>query len=166
MRLSSRFLVQCLLYLSLYPSPWAVGRFLPHQLSGQLDRRAVEVNTPGIGIELESRGIRFLNNNPKCLPPERGGEADDSKVLKVKGSIITLVDDPQTGPSSDEWVLTAEHSGTEDTTGISRLVPEWIIDGTKVKLVSDPKGGRVGAVARDIRDFLVSNEPRRHSGCY
>jgi hypothetical protein len=148
------------LYLFLTATKVAASALSQHSASprlGWLERRDVKVNTPGIGVELEVRSIVFANENPKCDIPKNVGLADDDTIKRIKGAPISLVEDPNVGPSRNEWALTAEHSGLEDNIGIRMLVAEWIIDGTKVKLVQSPQGGRAKSVAKEIQAFTVSD---------
>lgn len=108
-------------------------------------------NSPGLGIELELRALSYKNPREETTPPP-GGQCSPDQVKLIKGKEIKVLNSKPPKWSKGDWSLTAEHQGTEDCTGISCLVSEFIVDGTKVKVGEK----RVGHIADEITNFLVS----------
>jgi len=103
---------------------------------------------PGIGVELECRAFLIKNKDPRAE-----AATDDATLALVKGKKL-IVDGQKT--FADEWMLTAEYSGTEAGTGIGSLTFEWIVDGTVVKLDSDDDTYQLPGIMTDIKSALVS----------
>ncbi|CAG8959056.1 hypothetical protein HYFRA_00012836 [Hymenoscyphus fraxineus] len=103
-------------------------------------------NTAGIGVELEWRGCEMVNSNPGLKPPA----VTDDQISKLKGTGVVIKDLSNAINGLREWKMTAEHFGQEDTEGIYKIVPEFIVDGTIVK-VGDNKLEQIG---QNIMNFL------------
>ncbi len=108
-------------------------------------------NSPGLGIELELRELTYKNPREETKPPP-GGKCSPDEITRIKGKAVKVLNSKPPTSSKNDWSLTAEHSGTEDCTGISCLVSEFIVDGTKVKVGEK----RAGPIADEITKFLVS----------
>ncbi len=114
-----------------------------------LGRRAD--NSPGLGVELELRNLKYVNPNEELKPPPEGKCSPD-EVSLVKGVPIKVLHTNPPGSSKNDWLLTAKHCGREDSTGISCVVSEFIVDGTKVKVGAN----RAKIIGDEILNFLVS----------
>lgn len=112
-------------------------------------------NSPGLGIELELRELLYINPHEETKPPPDGRCSPDH-VKAIKGKAVTVLHSQPPTSSKHEWSLTAEHASTEDGKGISILVSEFIVDGTKVKVGEK----RAGPIADEIIKFLVSARSR------
>ena len=124
------------------PTPLlALATSVPGPRHSVLRKRA---NNAGIGIELEARDIKFTNKQ------EKAEKADPENVRKIKGANILLVDSAAKA-STDEWRLTVEHTGLEESFGIGQLCAEFVVDGTAVML-GQGKGSKIG---KEITDFLA-----------
>lgn len=102
--------------------------------------------SPGIGIELEYRGLVFTSNNTKA------STASHNDISNIKGKTGKVLDNSgATMSPTKEWALTAKPRDTENATSISQLVGDFIVDGLLVKLGS----GRVSPIAKEILGFMV-----------
>jgi hypothetical protein len=93
-------------------------------------------DAPGIGVELEVRAFVLENKGEAAM-----NTRSDADLAKAKGATLLSVDYQNNGKylwggitCGQFWDLTAEHSGSEAETGLSKLTFEWIIDGTSLKL--------------------------------
>ena len=125
-------------FICIHPSPFVA----PYPSGGLSFFRRAE--PAGIGIELETEGIIFINDAPKAQT------ANATEVERIKGKTVSPVD-KTIKSSTEEWQLTAELSGLEKSRGIGNLRAEFIVDGTKVKL-GNKKAAKVGA---EITKFLM-----------
>ena len=114
---------------------------LPSQLYGGLSKRAQDA---GLGIELETRALVFRNDDDKAT------KAPKDKVIAIKGAGITTIGGDAKA-STDQWKLTAEHSGLEGSFGAGYLIAEFIVNGQTVKL-GQGNGKKIG---NEITAFLV-----------
>lgn len=114
-----------------------------------LSRRAD--NSPGLGVELELTRLQYVNPNEELKPPPNGKCSPD-EVSLIKGAPIKVLHANSPGSSENDWLLTAEHCSRVDTTGISCVVSEFIVDGTKVKVGAN----RAKVIGDEILKFLVS----------
>lgn len=109
---------------------------------GTLTKRA---NEAGIGIELETQGIKFENADHKSM------QASPDDIKRIKGQTVSVIGSDLAKASTDEWKLTAEHSGLEGIVGVGNLQAEWIVLGEKVKLGK----GNAARIGKEITSFLV-----------
>ena len=94
---------------------------------------------PGVGIELECRGIQYSNKRDEAYDVDPGIQA------ALKGASIWPVGKPAVRKilkdNQDYWKLTAEFPSA-NAVGIAVLIPEFIVDGTRFKIGSKGEGLR------------------------
>lgn len=104
----------------------------------------------GVGIELECRGMLFMNDNEEL--PMKASTADFARV-KAAPFILQNRDEAQNilDTNKERFKLTAEHSADDN---IRSLIPEIIVDGLNVKVgASNPSLKEIG---NTISSFIVS----------
>lgn len=101
---------------------------------------------------MENRNFFFTNDD------EKAQKAPHDKIVAIKGATVSVAGSDAKA-STEEWRLTAEHSGTEGSKGIGFLVAEFIVNGEKVQL-GQGNGKRIGD---EITEFLVSSSSPLHN---
>lgn len=97
-----------------------------------LDGPMTSANSAGFGAEFETGDVQFQSYQT-CTKPN---------IDISKGKLI----DSRQGPN---WMLTAETTSSPS----GYLVPEYILDGTKIKIGSGDAAKAAAAVAKDIVMF-------------
>ena len=99
--------------------------------------------SPGLGVEFETSAFS-LKGDPAC---------SYSQTMILKGN--ALMNEGGTARKGTNWVLTVDT--TEDTA--NSLVPEYILDGEKIKIGQNMAGPAAAAVVQDLVSIVLQSHP-------
>ena len=99
--------------------------------------------SPGLGVEFETSAF-FLEGDPAC---------SYSQTMILKGN--ALMNEGGTARKGTNWVLTVDTTADK----ANSLVPEYILDGEKIKIGQNMAGPAAAAVAQDLVSIVLQSHP-------
>ncbi len=90
-------------------------------------------NFPDLSVKLKLRNLKYVNLN-KELKSLSEDKCSPDEILLIKEVLIKVFHINLLESSKNSWLLTAKHCEREDSTDISCVVSEFIINDIKIKV--------------------------------